>query len=132
MLRLASQTRLEKFLSMAPARDAGLWITGAGGLVKVPGPLPSKKADMQWQEYLPPETAQIRNLQEPHEDDNGGVTVVAESATGNQKVLAHFDGKQWTTEAAGTEQIRQAWRDVDGGYWVSTIDSLELWSGGAA
>jgi signal transduction histidine kinase len=130
LLRLADQTRLERFHGMAPARDGGLWIAGAAGLAKVPGPLRNLKAETQWQEYLPPAMLQIRNLQEPHEGDNGGVTMVAESATSHQKVLAHFDGAQWTTEAAGTEKIRQAWRGVDKTYWASTIDSLQLWTEG--
>ena len=130
LIRLAGQTGLEKFHGMAPALDGGLWITGVGGLAKVPSPLRTLKADTPWQEYLPPETVRIRDLQEPHEEDNGGVTMVAEASTGRQKVLAHFDGEQWTTEAAGTEKIRQAWRGADKTYWASTIDSLETWSGG--
>ena len=130
LLRLIGQTRLEKFHSMAPARDGGVWITGAGGLAKVPGPLRNLKAEIQWQEFLPPAKLEIRNLQEPHEGDNGGVTVAAESATSHQKVLAHFDGTNWTTEAAGTEKIRQAWRDVEKTYWASTIDSIQVWTAG--
>ena len=69
VLRLAAQTRLEKFLSLGQARDGGLWISGGGGLAKIPGPLRSLKAEAQWQEYLPPENLQIHNLLEPHEDE---------------------------------------------------------------
>jgi signal transduction histidine kinase len=129
VLRLATQTRLEKFLSLAPAHDGGLWISGAKGLAKVPGPLRSIKPDVAWQEYLPSENLHIRTLMEPHEDVAGGVTLVAESATNNQKVIAHFDGTNWTTEPAGAEKIRHAWREEGNSYWAATIDSLQLWTG---
>src|SRR5260370_3422398 len=39
VLRTASQTRLGRFAAMTLARAGGLWVTGAQGLAKVPGPL---------------------------------------------------------------------------------------------
>ena len=39
VLLTAAQTRLEKFSGMTLARDGGLWIAGARGLVKVSGPV---------------------------------------------------------------------------------------------
>src|SRR5437870_8918234 len=68
VLRKAEQTRLEKFSSMTPTRDGGLWIAGTRGLAKVPGPLRNLKPDTQWQEHLVPARLQIQNLQELHED----------------------------------------------------------------
>ena len=130
LVRRASDSGLGRFSSMAPARDGGAWITGARGLAKIPGPLRNLKPDVPWQEYHPPETLQIQNLQEPHEDDDGGVTLMAESVTNHQKVLAHFSAENWTTQAAGTERIRQAWRGVDNTYWAATIDSLSRWTEG--
>jgi len=130
VLRSAQNTRLGKFTGMTPARDGGLWISGARGLAKIAGPVRSIKPESEWREYLPPEPLQIQNLQEPHEDDEGGVTMVAESATSQQKALVHFDGLAWTADGAGTEKIRQAWRGEDKTCWASTIDSLFEWAGG--
>src|SRR6266436_9572293 len=39
LLRAVGQTQLEKFSAMGLARDGGLWISGARGLAKLPGPL---------------------------------------------------------------------------------------------
>ncbi|HVM48727.1 MAG TPA: ATP-binding protein [Candidatus Acidoferrum sp.] len=130
VLRLASQTRLEKFGSLAAARDGGLWISGLAGLLKLNGPLRYLKPGTQCQEYVPPENLQVRNLQSPHEGPTGGVTMVGESASGNQKLLVHFGDQKWMAEAPGTDKIRQAWRGVDGSFWISTIDSLQVWGGG--
>ena len=85
VLRRASQTRLESFLGMTPSRDGGLWIAGQAGLAKIAGPIRSLKAESPCQEYLPPESLGLRNLQSPHEDDSGGVTMVGESTASRQK-----------------------------------------------
>src|ERR1039458_4060133 len=64
VLLTAARTRLERFSSMTLARDAGLWIAGARGLLKVPGPVRNVKRDTEWHDYLPPEPLAIQNLQE--------------------------------------------------------------------
>lgn len=130
LLRAVADTRLERFSGLRPARDGGLWITGAGGLAKVPGPLRNLKADSPWQEYVPPAQLQIHNLQEPREDEKGGVTMVGETGTNHQKLLVYFDGRAWTGEGAGTEKLRQAWRGQDETWWLSSIDSLAQWTAG--
>jgi signal transduction histidine kinase len=129
-LRSAAGTRMERFSDLAPARDGGLWITGAGGLAKVPGPLRNLKAETPWQEYLPPARLAIQNLQEPREDAQGGVTMVGESGTNRQRLLVYFDGQAWTTEGAGAEKLRHAWRGQDETWWVSGLDALAQWAPG--
>ncbi len=124
LMRRAEQTRLEKFTSMAAARDGGLWITGARGLAKLPGPLRNLKPDTLWQEHLPSAHLQIQNLQEPHEDLAGGIVAVAESATNYERVMAYFDGQSWGAWSSGGRRIRHAWRSADGRWWASTINSL--------
>src|SRR6266516_6267738 len=47
-----------------------------------------------------------------------------ESATNQQKVLAHFDGQHWTAQPAGAEKLRYGWRGPDNTGWASTIRSL--------
>jgi len=41
LLLPANHTQLQKFSSMAMARDGGLWITGANGMLKISGPIRS-------------------------------------------------------------------------------------------
>jgi signal transduction histidine kinase/ligand-binding sensor domain-containing protein len=113
------RTRLGKFTDMVAARDGGLWITGERGLGKV-----SKLDNAWWSDYLPTESPPIHNLREPREDDEGGVTVVAESTAGGQAVVARFDGTGWTAQPAGAEKIRCAWRSDNKALWVLTSDAL--------
>ena len=44
-LRRADQTALGAFTAMTPARDGGLWISGARGVAKIAGPLRQLKPD---------------------------------------------------------------------------------------
>jgi signal transduction histidine kinase len=118
VLLRCDQTRLGKFTDMVMARDGGLWITGERGLGK------ASKLENAWSDYLPPESLQIHNLREPREDDEGGVTVVAESIAGGQAVVARFDGTGWMAQPTGVEKIRRAWRSGDKTLWVLTSDAL--------
>ncbi len=118
------QTRLGKFTDLVGARDGGLWITGERGLGRAPKPVGDAQLDSGWHDYLPPPSLRIQNLRAPREDDEGGVTVVAESTADGQKVVARFDGQDWTVQMAGTKAILQAWRSGDHALWVATADTL--------
>jgi signal transduction histidine kinase len=130
VLLTATHTRLERFSALALARDGGLWIAGARGLAKVVGPVRNLRRDSECHDFVPPASLQITNLLEPHEDDEGIVTAVAESVTDRQKILAHFDGQNWTAEVVPLERPRYAWRGPDKTDWASTIDSLCAWEPG--
>lgn len=124
LLRAAAQTRLEKFSSLALARDGGLWIAGLRGLAKVPGPARNLKPESEWLEFLPTGPLAIENFQEPWEDADGGVTMLADSSDNSQKRVAYFDGQRWSVLSAGNEIIRRAWRGPDKTFWAATINSL--------
>jgi signal transduction histidine kinase len=124
LLHAATGTKLGKFLGMIIARDGGLWIAGAHGLARVPGPGRMIKPETEWREFVPPEPLQIQNLQEPVEDDEGGITAIAETPANHQKLVVYFDGQHWTTRSAGNEKIRLAWRGPDRRFWAATIDSV--------
>jgi signal transduction histidine kinase len=124
LLRVADKTALQKFSGMTLARDGGLWISGPRGFAKVPGPIRNLKPDSEWKEYLIPQSLQIKNLGEPHEDENGFATAVAESSTNGQFLVVMFDGQHWTAQSAGNEKIHLGWRGPDGNYWAATSDKL--------
>ena len=112
------------FRPCARPATGGLWIAGARGLAKVPGPVRTIKPESDWREYLPPPAAQLQNFHDPHEDRNGDVTLVADSAQSHQRVVAHFDGRLWTVDAVGSERIRFAWRALEGTGWAATASGL--------
>ena len=96
--------------------DCGLPASGALGK--------ASKLEFAWSDYLPPESLQIENLREPREDDEGGVTLIAESITDGQAIVARFDGAGWTAQPADVEKIRRAWRGGNEAVWVLTSDAL--------
>jgi len=120
----SDQTRLGKFTGLTVPRDGGLWIAGERGLGKAPRLALRPGLEKSWNDYLPPESLQIQNLQEPREDDEGGITVIAESSVGGRKFVAHFDGLDWMAQPAGMENIRRAWRSSDNVFWVAATNSL--------
>lgn len=130
ILRVASQTTLGRFSSMAVARDGGLWITGSNGLAKLPGPARNLKPETEWQEHPLDKPLDIQNLREPTEDDDGGVTALAETKEDNRPVLAYFDGQQWTTQPLPQEKIFRAWRGANKTWWAMNSYTLFQWRDG--
>ncbi|HTY88613.1 MAG TPA: ATP-binding protein [Candidatus Acidoferrum sp.] len=118
------QTRLEKFTDMVAARDGGLWITGSRGLGRTPKLAGDTNLETAWRDFLPPPPAQIQNLRAPREDEDGGVTVIAESSVDGHKVAARFDGQDWTVYRPAAENLRLAWRSGDQVLWAASADTL--------
>jgi len=127
VLGSAAKTRLGHFSGFTLARDGGLWLAGGRGLAKLSGPLRNPKPEDQWQEFIAPEALAIRNLQELHEDPDGGLTAVAESTTTHQKLVVYFDGRNWSSKPAGSEKIRLGWRDTERTWWAAATDVLFQW-----
>ena len=123
-IRSAQSTQLQKFLDMTSARDGGVWLTGARGLAKLPGPIRRLSGTSEMREYLLPEHLGVSDLQRPFEDDQGGLTMVADLAALNKKVIVYFDGESWEVRPVPGETLRQAWRDWDQNFWALTINSL--------
>jgi signal transduction histidine kinase len=123
ILRTAQQTRLGYFLGLTPAPDGSLWISGAHGLARLPPPIRSLRPDTAWEEFvLPPEWA-LQNLREPRADDAGGITALAESATG-EPVLVYFDGDQWTRQPIEMDHVIIAWTGPDAVRWAISTNAL--------
>lgn len=124
VLRLAGETRLGVLLGLTPARDGGLWLSGSRGLAKLPAPVRNLKTDTEWREFEVPDALAVRNLREPREDADGGVTAIGESTTGKDPVLVQFDGQHWTVMAAGSDRIQFAWHSFGTRLWAVTPTAL--------
>ena len=118
------QTRLGRFTDLVVARDGGLWITGEHGLGRTPKLGGDSGLEGAWNDFLPPPSLQIQNLRAPREDEEGGISVIAESTATGQPVAAYFDGRNWTVQSAGLEPIQRVWRSGDKSRWVATPDAL--------
>ncbi len=124
LVRSASQSGIGAFFGMTPARDGGLWISGARGLAKIPPTVRNLKPDTVWQEFSPPELPKLTNLREPREDEAGGVMAIAEAGDNRNPVMVRFDGKRWSTFTAGAERIRFAWNGSDQTCWAVSATTL--------
>ncbi|HEX4350244.1 MAG TPA: hypothetical protein VH251_07645, partial [Verrucomicrobiae bacterium] len=80
-----------------------------------------------WQEYLPPDSLQLCNFTQLVPAQDGGVTAVAESAAGRQKMVVTFDGHNWSVLPAGLRNFFCAWREPDQTIWAVTANSLFQW-----
>ncbi|MBI3851779.1 MAG: hypothetical protein HY298_16110 [Verrucomicrobia bacterium] len=124
VIRQVRQTGLGKFWDVIAARDGAIWVSGANGLARVPVTGRVVKPETEWQEHLLDAQLPVRDLQALTEDDQGGITAVAESTVSRKKAVAYFDGRQWTIREGRGERIRHAWRDADGLFRFATINSL--------
>ncbi len=124
-LRRADQTRIGLFTGMTATRDGGLWISGTLGLAKLPGPARDLNATTSWREFTVPAALGIRDLHQPHEDDQGGITAVADLADHSGQAVVRLDESlHWETIPVGKDIVQQAWRGTDQTICGVTHDSL--------
>ncbi len=124
VLRKVGETRLGRFNDLVEARDGGAWLSGSNGLAKLPAPVRRLTPDSSWQEILPDPPWRIQNLERPFEDDEGGVTVVADSLSTTGRVVLRFSGQTWQTPIPAPDKTRLAWRGLDGALWALTRNAL--------
>jgi signal transduction histidine kinase/ligand-binding sensor domain-containing protein len=124
VLREAKQTRVGQFSGLSSSMDGGLWIAGTRGLAKVPGPLRNLKPETEWTDYLVPSSFQVQNLRGLHEDEDGGVSMVADSSANEQRTVLYFDGRDWTAQTTSSDKLRQAWRSTDKTHWAMATGAL--------
>ncbi len=124
VVKYASETRLGRFWDMIGSRKGGLWITGERGVARMKGPLRKLPEQARWKEFLLPKRLGVENLQRPLVDGEGGITMIAESTEGSERMVVHFDGSSWKTYDVAGKNVRKAWRQSDGTIWGITINSL--------
>src|SRR5881394_116899 len=95
VLRRVGETRLGRFNELVEARDGGAWLSGSNGITKLPAPVRRLTPESNWQEILLDPSWQIQNLDRPYEDDEGGVTVVADFMSTTGRVVLQFTGQAW-------------------------------------
>ncbi len=131
-VRAVGQTGLGRFLDLTIARDGGLLITGAKGVARVPGPARLIKPETRWEEALLPAGFGARNLSQPTEDAEGGITAIAETPDGKSRLIVHYDDREgWSLPpglpAAAREQAQRAWRGPLGTWWATGGEGLFQW-----
>ena len=123
-LKRSAGTRLGLFQDLGEARDGGIWVSGARGLARISGLPRTWEPALEWREWLLPELAPVCNLQNPIEDEEGGVVAVAESTTVSERFLVWFEGQGVLPQMAPVGKVRQGWRGWDDLFWVQTFNSV--------
>lgn len=123
-LRETGQAGIGTFLSMAPARDGGLWISGERGVSKLTSAVRNLTSASQWVDHVIPPGLEVGTLIDPRENHNGGVVLIGERPSSGGKAIVVFDGTNWVARATGTERVRAAWFGPEGKLWATTISSL--------
>ncbi|HUE36621.1 MAG TPA: hypothetical protein VMO20_04470, partial [Candidatus Acidoferrum sp.] len=120
------QLQIGQFTGIALSYDGGLWISGDSGIAKTGGLARNLDPQTAWQKYFPPKTWQLKNFSAPEPDDDGGITLIAESSASRQKAVTTFDGIRWSLRPAAEEFFR-AWRGPNKTSWAATKESLFQW-----
>ncbi len=125
VLKLAGDTKLQRFSEMREARDGSVWISGRKGLANLPGPVRRLTANSPWQEFPVESEWPAENLLHPFEDAQGGITAVAsDPISSGRRYVARFDGRSWKTLPIEGEKLRQAWQAWDQTVWAYTFNAL--------
>ncbi|MFO1499011.1 MAG: ATP-binding protein [Verrucomicrobiota bacterium] len=129
-LKSVAETGLGRFSELSEARDGGLWLTGAKGIAKLPGPIRHLRPGTPCEEFPVPEGLWAENLQRPYEDAFGSITVAATDTRANgQRVLLRLDRGAWSRRSVESANIRQAWLGWDNVTWAYTVNSLLRFDG---
>jgi len=123
-LRKSADTQLGRFLGLVLAQDDSLWVTAERGIAKIKGPSRSVNRSSEWSEYLAPAGFSARNFQQPQEDARAGLTMLADSFHGDEKVMVHFENGQWSAPAEAGMRLRAVWRGPEGQFWAMSLGSL--------
>jgi len=128
MVRSSAESAVGKFSGLALAQDGGLWICGERGLIRSEVSARDLKPGGIWRRSIAPETLGVRSFQQPLEDVEGGVTMVAEDSAGKLCAVVRFDGGDvWTSRILPCERLRFAWLGPDRVWRAVTLNTLYTW-----
>ena len=128
-LREARGSPLERFTDMTPSAGGSLWLSGVRGVSQLQVPVRQLEPGSGWTDTIVPAELAVTDLLRPVEDDEGGVTVIGEAASG-RRVLAHLEGGRWRVRGLPDESLRFAWRDMTpDAFWGVTLNRLVRFEG---
>lgn len=121
---VATNTALERFHELSRTLSGGAWITGARGLLHLPGPLTDLSAPPVLEEFLLPAHLAPYELQRAHESRSGEVVMAAENPLTRDRLIVRWNLEAWMATPIAGHAIRQAWSGPDGELWAHTAGSL--------
>jgi diguanylate cyclase (GGDEF)-like protein len=128
LIRLAAQTALTRFHDLQPARDGGVWVSGATGL----GHLTRDGAGFRWVERRAPSWLSDLSLPVEAGPEDVFISGTRISGTGadGERTLARWKNNEWQTPYAGEGTFLRGWPGPDGSTWVQQGSRLLQLSNG--
>lgn len=123
VLRRASDAGLGRFIDILQTREGDLWVAGARGLAKLTGPARRLTPETTWEVALLPDEFQLQLVGRIYEDEEGGLTGLAE-ASDEVRAVVYFDGLEWQVPIPAPPGTRGAWRGTGGTVWAHTRAAL--------
>ena len=129
-LRKSADSQVGRFLGMGLARDGSLWVTAERGVARIEALARNVSAESKWTEFPSPRNYRARNFQQPQEDSNGGLTLLADSLNGEEKLAVHFQEGVWHDPMDSGMRLRGAWRGPEGNFWAMSLRAIRRQAGG--
>ncbi len=124
LIQAASDTGLGTFNDMAGGRDDGAWISGARGLIHIPGPIRQIRPETPLEVHPIPISISAMDLQRPFEDRTGAVVAAADDPLKATKLIVRFANNRWEVWPVEGQNVRQAWSGPDGDLWAHTAATV--------
>ncbi len=117
-IRNISDTDLERFNDMTPAKGGGLWITGKKGAIIIPSITDEIRSRSQIHEYVFNKNLGIHNLWYPFEGDNGELYGTANIVNGSGEVFVCTDRDEWKTLYSSDKDVMIGVPSLGDSYWI--------------
>ncbi|MCC7375335.1 MAG: hypothetical protein IT581_11835 [Verrucomicrobiales bacterium] len=124
LIRSSEAIGIGTFNEINPGRDDSAWISGARGLIRIPGPLRQIQPETPFEEFQLPPELNTSDLQRPFESASGEVVMAAEDSVTHRKLVVRWSHGRWEKWDLGGQNVRQAWGGRDGELWMHTSGSV--------
>jgi signal transduction histidine kinase len=124
LIRSSEKSGVGAFNEIHPGLDDSAWISGANGLIRVPGPLRQVQPETAFEEFILPPELNTAELQRPFETASGDVVMAGEDSITHRKLVVRWSHGHWEKWDLGGQNVRQAWGGRDGDLWMHTSGSV--------
>jgi signal transduction histidine kinase len=129
-IKSAAESGLGTFYEMTETADAGVLISGAEGIARIPGPLRRVTAASRWQTFLLETNSSVENLQRPFEGHDGSATTVGFDRNNNSiRHILTAGATNWIRRETTTEKLRVAWQGWGDTRWGLSYNGLFRYTG---
>jgi signal transduction histidine kinase len=124
VIRAAAATGLGRFHELEAGAEDGAWISGAGGLIHIPGPIRQVHPATEFEEHLIPAGLPLTELRRPFQNDAGAIVLAGENGVSGHRVVVRVQEGEWRFWAVPGHNLREAWAGPDGEFLGHTAGAV--------